>query len=98
METVLDAAQRLRAMGYVADFSATEDGELRCGACGTVHDPASMAIDEVVRYEGITNPDDEAILLALRCDCGVKGLFVAAFGPTATADDAAVLRRLPTTR
>ena len=94
METVLDATARLRAAGYGGDFVATEDGRLRCAACGTEHDPAAMVIDEVVRYEGASDPDDEAILLALSCDCGQQGLYVTGFGPAAGAADAAVLRRL----
>ncbi len=94
METVLEATNRLRAAGYDRDFVPTEDGLLRCGACNTEHDPAEMTIDEVVRYEGSTDPDDEAIVLALVCGCGQRGLFVAAYGPNASAADGAVLRRL----
>lgn len=95
METMLDAADRLRSQGYRHDLSATADGRLRCGACGTEHDPAEVEIDAVVRYEGASDPDDEAILLALRCGCGRGGTFQAAFGPGAGPEDAAVLRRLP---
>jgi hypothetical protein len=53
-----------------------------------------MIIDEVVRYEGVSDPDDEAILLALRCHCGRLGLYVAGFGPSASAADVAVLGHL----
>jgi hypothetical protein len=95
METVLEATARLNDVGYTADFTATEAGQLRCGACGTTHDPATMAIDEVVRYEGQSNPDDQAILLALRCSCEQKGLYVTAFGSGASTADVAVLQHLP---
>lgn len=95
METVLEAATRLRAVGYDVDFSATDDGRLRCGGCGICHDPTAIVIDEVVRYEGMSDPDDEAILLAVRCDCGRLGLYSAAFGPGASSADVAVLARLP---
>lgn len=94
METIPEAANRLRAAGYTVDYSSTDDGRLRCGECGTEHAPADMTVDEVVRYEGASNPDDETILLALRCDCGARGLYVAAFGPSASAADAEVLRHL----
>lgn len=95
METVLEASARLRAKGYAADFHASEDGLLRCGGCLADHDPSAMVIDEVVRYEGASDPDDETILLALHCHCGRSGLYVAAFGPSASAADVAVLERLP---
>lgn len=94
METILEAAARLKDAGYTVDYSSTEDGNLRCGACGTEHAPAEMTVDEVVRYEGASNPDDETILLALRCACGARGLYVAAYGPNASATDARVLRDL----
>jgi len=95
METLLDAATRLRQRGYTADFTATQDGLLRCGACGSIHDPAQMTVEEMVRYEGVSDPGDESILVALRCTCGRRGLYVAAFGPYASAADSAVLGQLP---
>src|SRR3954451_4294055 len=95
METVLEATARLRKSGFVVDFAATEDGLLRCGECDEVRDPSTMVIDEVVRYEGVSNPDDEAILFALHCRDDRPGLFLSAFGPGASPADDAVLRRLP---
>jgi len=59
------------------------------------HDLATMVIDEVVRYEGESNPDDEAILLAMRCGCDQQGLCSAAYGANASTGDIAVLQRLP---
>lgn len=95
METVLDATARLREQGYSVDFTATGDGHLRCGACGASHDPAEMVLDEVARFEGDSNPDDESILLAMRCECGQAGLFSSAFGPNASSAAVAVFERLP---
>ncbi len=95
METMTEAISRLRRDGFALDFTATDDGRLRCGACGANHEPSAMVIDEIVRYEGSSNPDDEAILLAMHCACQQAGLYLAAFGPNATAADAAVLQLLP---
>jgi hypothetical protein len=94
METVLEATDRLRRVGYTVDFTATADGSLQCGACGTAHDPALMAIDEVVRFEGASDPDDELLMLALRCECACPGLYVTGFGSSASPADVAVLHRL----
>jgi hypothetical protein len=93
-ETLTDAIDRLRADGYEVDFAATNDGRLICLACGAVYDPAVIGIDHTVRFEGDSNPDDEAILLALHGDDGCMGLYSAAFGPSAPANDAVVLRLL----
>ena len=95
METIPEAARRLRADGFTSDFDATEEGLLLCGVCDSSHDPAEMTIHETVRYEGATNPSDETILIALECSCGAKGLYYAGFGPNATRADARVLRHLP---
>lgn len=94
METILEASERLRRRGYAGDFSATDEGLLRCQGCGTNHEPAELEIHEVVRYEGASNPDDEEILFALECGCGRRGLYVSAFGPGVGTGDVAVLRKL----
>jgi hypothetical protein len=93
-ETLTDAIQRLRGEGYLADLSATEDGNLICHSCGQTFDALALTIDHTVRFEGDSNPDDEAILLAVRCPDGCMGLFSAGFGPSAAPEEAAVLRRL----
>lgn len=93
METLTEAMRRLRTMGYVHDLWAAPGGQLRCGACGSISDPEGVAIAETVRFEGDSNPDDEAILLAIVCPGGCLGQFSAGFGPSAAALDAEVLRR-----
>ena len=94
METLTDAMTRLRAAGYRIDFSATGDGQLRCGSCGAHQDPETMTVHQTVRFEGDSNPDDEAILFALACACGCSGQYSAAYGPDTPAADAEILRRL----
>ena len=95
METLVHALTRLRTAGYTEDFTAIAGGDLRCGGCGTEHQPESMVIEEIVRFEGDSNPDDQAILVAMKCACGVRGLYTAAYGPDVSSDDAAALTRLP---
>ncbi len=95
METLTEALNRLREEGYRSDFAAVGDGELRCVDCGAFHDPGSMTIDHVVRFEGESNPDDAAILLAMRCSCGIGGIYTSAYGSGATSADVGVLTRLP---
>ena len=94
METLVDAMNRLRADGYTAEFRATDDGQLLCDACDSTHSPDEVTVDETVRFEGESNPGDEAILIALSCECGIKGMFTAAFGPSSTEAESRVLRSL----
>ncbi len=95
METLTEAIDRLRGEGYGADFFATDDGKLRCRGCSKVEDPAVMQIDATVRFEGTSDPEDEAILVAISCGCGCKGLYSTAYGPSTPPADVAVLQRLP---
>jgi hypothetical protein len=73
---------------------AEQDG-LRAVPSGCMHTPESLTIDEVVRFEGMTNPDDEAIVFAVRCGVhGTRGTYVTAYGPQMSAVDAEMVRRL----
>lgn len=73
METLVEAMKRLRSSGYTHDFIASDDGNLACRACGTTQAPEHIEIRETVRFEGDSNPDDEAILFALACVDGDLG-------------------------
>ncbi len=97
-DTLTGAIARMRALGYTNDLAATEEGNLVCGACGAVEDPATMHIDHTVRFEGDSDPGDEAILIAVSCHCGALGLYSAAYGAAAPPADAAVLTRFATRR
>lgn len=94
METLTEAMRRLRAKGFVHDLRASQGGQLRCGTCGSFSDPENYAITETIRFEGDSNPDDQAILLAVVCPSGCLAQFSAAFGPTTSALDTEVLQRL----
>jgi hypothetical protein len=94
LETLSEAMARLRARGFVRDFSPVADGRLRCGECGAEFDPADVRIEEIVRFEGISDPGDESILFALAAPCGHNGLYSAAYGPNATPEDVAVVAGL----
>ena len=66
METLSTAMNRLRSQGYIEDFIAAPDGELHCGACeGDC--ATNVEVDEIVRFEGASDPGDSAILVALHC-------------------------------
>jgi hypothetical protein len=93
-ETVAHAVDRLTAAGYRDSFRAEADG-LHAVPGGCLHAPESLTVDEVVRFEGVTDPGDEAIVFALRCgEHGVRGTFVIAYGTNATEQEAQMARRL----
>lgn len=95
LETMTEALYRLENEGgYILAFRA-EGAGVRCSECDHWHDAAHIVIDEIVRFEGESDPADEAILFALSCDeCGAKGTYVAAYGPSMEADDVELIRGL----
>ena len=95
--TVVDEINSLREIGYTADFAVTPGGQLRCDRCSHAIRPEDTIIESTARFEGASNPDDQAIVFGVRCAvCGLGGVIVAAYGPTASAEEAVVLTSLPT--
>ncbi len=96
-ESISEALNRLTVAGYRDDFRAEPDG-LHAVVARCVHPPEGMVIDAVVRFEGATDPDDEAIVFALRCKPhGTRGTYTTSYGPNMSAADAEMVRRLRTT-
>jgi hypothetical protein len=93
--TVTEALANLAAAGYETNFDPAPGGRLRCGSCGAEHDPATAHVDGIARFEGETDPGDEAIVFALTCSaCGNKGTLVSAYGASVDADEAEVVTAL----
>ena len=97
--TVTDAVSDLQADGYTVDFSVAPGGLLRCNQCDSLHDPADAKVDRIARFEGESDPGDEAIVFGLTCgDCGLKGTLVSAYGASVGRDEATVVTGLTTRR
>ena len=94
METLSEAMARLTAAGYAKDFYAA-GGRLVCGGCAAGFEPVTMDVDEIVRFEGASDPDDQAMLFALTTDDGHRGLYAVAYGPNTPLEDSDVLAALP---
>lgn len=93
-ETVTEAIALLEADGYRTDFSFA-DGAVHCRACGAAHEPGRLVVRHTFRFEGDTDPGDEAIVLGVECPgCGTRGVVVSAFGPDASPEFMELLRHL----
>lgn len=69
----------LEKEGYTDEFRISEEG-LKCFTSGEVFQPEDLYIVEHHRFEGITNPDDMAILYVVETKSGKKGTIIDAFG------------------
>jgi hypothetical protein len=86
-DTLVEALSDLKARGFVYDFNLAQE-KLECKDLHLQLDPQHFDIAEVYRFEGISNPDDNAIVYAIESDRGVKGVLINAYGVYAdTASD-----------
>ena len=81
-DTLSEAVNDLQRLGYVEDFLVQEDGEcLFCVGHSLELPPDQFVIDEIFRFEGMTDPGDESILFAISSiDNLIKGLVINSFG------------------
>lgn len=67
--TVSKALEELKAKGYTTDFNLAEDR--------IVDNPDGFEIVHIYRYEGESDPGDEATVYGIKSSEGEKGVFVA---------------------
>ncbi|AWG24224.1 hypothetical protein [Flavobacterium kingsejongi] len=83
---VSKALSELADKGYSVDFNLQEER--------IKHSPEEFTIDEVYRYEGESDPGDEATVYGITSSNGEKGVFVAGFGAFTEKSAAKVLHTL----
>jgi hypothetical protein len=94
METLSEAIARLEAAGFRDSFRA-DGARLWALAAQRFFALDALVVEEVVRFEGESDPDEQAILFALRSPDGdVRGTFATPYGPVADAASADAVRRL----
>lgn len=85
--TVEKALEELERKGFTIDFNIEENQILQ--------NPKAYAIVEIYRYEGMSNPDDEATVYGIQNNNnGEKGVFVAGNLAFAENEVAQVLLKL----
>lgn len=78
--TMTGAIVALREEGYTDDFNLLEDC-LECRSANYTLSPKEFQVDKVFRFEGPSDPGDEAVLYAISSPTrGVRGLLVNAYG------------------
>lgn len=92
--TVTDAVAFLRQQGYTDDVDI-EGPTLACARTQQSYTLENVIVDHTFRFEGDSDPADEAIVLGLRYpDTDMKATLVSAFGPDADPATAAFFSRL----
>ncbi len=80
--TLSEAVNDLAKRGYTTDFLLQSEKDcLICHNNTMELSPEDFVIDEVHRFEGMTDPADESIVYAISSEkYGVKGIVINSFG------------------
>lgn len=90
-DTVSDAVNGLKKRGYTVDFNLSEN----CLIChGDKFDVNDFEIVEFYRFEGNSDPADEAVVYAIESNKGQKGVLVNGYGPTSNAISGEMAKKL----
>src|SRR5690554_1726821 len=81
-DTASEAINALVKQGYTTNFSMITEREcLLCHSTSQELSPDDFEIDEIHRFDGMTDPADEMIVYAVSSEkYGMKGLVVNAYG------------------
>lgn len=93
METLSQALVRLAASGYKQDFVARPNGQMQDSAHQS-YDAHEFLVEEVARFEGTTDVEDESAVYALRHTSGLRGTLVVVFGPNIPTEELEVVEKL----
>jgi hypothetical protein len=93
-ETLAGTLDDLEKRGYTAMFAVAGDG-LRAAGTPRTFRPEDLAIREYHRFEGISDPDDMAIVYGIESRDGTRGTLVDAYGVYANPAVSRVVERVP---
>jgi hypothetical protein len=90
-DTVSEAVNDLKKRGFDLDFNLQEN----CLICnGDKFDVNDFEITEVYRFEGNSDPSDEAVVYAIESVKGQKGVLVNGYGISAEGIGAEMVKKL----
>jgi|SRR5580692_8336976 hypothetical protein len=92
-DTVAQAVNGLKQRGYSIDFNLDNDA-ITCKETPVTLLPSEFEITEFYRFEGDSDPADEAVVYAIESRHGHKGILVNGFGISADAMSDAMIRKL----
>lgn len=94
MKTVLELTESLREEGYIEDFSIKDDCIINTSD-NRAYSPEDLIIEKTERYEGDSNPSDNAILYAITAKDGTKGVLTDSYGTYSDPKLAKIIGDIP---
>ncbi len=79
MNTLSSLTMTAVKKGYIENFSV-KSGKLHAPTANSYYSPQEVRIDNFYRFEGASDPADNAILYCLETHDGVKGMLIDSYG------------------
>lgn len=95
MKTVTEIIDTLRAEGYIHDFSLDGEKIIINTDDKKIYDPSELIIEKTERYEGDSNPSDNAIIYAFTAKDGKQGIILDAYGAYSDPKLASLIASIP---
>jgi hypothetical protein len=92
-DTLTQAIQALKERGYANDFNLHPEW-IECPTLDVRLAPDEFHVDEVHRFEGMTDPDDSSVLYAIASKGGLKGVLVDAYGVYSESVSPEIVKKL----
>lgn len=78
-DTLSEAVNDLVKRGYTYSFTPCNEG-IECSELNLKLSPEKFKIKETYRFEGCTDPADQAVVYAIESNDGIKGILVNGYG------------------
>ncbi|HEX8316123.1 MAG TPA: hypothetical protein VF609_14070 [Flavisolibacter sp.] len=92
-DTVTEALTGLRQRGFLYDFDL-RDNKFHCEQLNKAYDVPELILRESFRFEGDSDPGDEAIVYAIETKDGIKGVLVDGYGASSDEQTEQLLQHL----
>ena len=92
-DTITEAVTDLKKRGYTYDFNI-RDNRLTCDHLTDHFGHEDFEIKEVYRFEGPSDPADEAVIYAIEAPSGALGILVNGYGTYADDKNTEFLKQL----
>ena len=92
-DTVTEAVADLKKRGYTHDFNI-RDNRLICDHLDKQFGHEDFEIIEVYRFEGPSDPADEAVIFAIEAPSGALGILVNGYGTSADSENTEFVQQL----
>ena len=92
-DTITEAVADLKKRGYILDFNI-RDNRLTCDHLSTQFGHEDFEIKEVYRFEGPSDPADEAVIYAIEAPSGALGVLVNGYGTSSDDQNTEFLQQL----